>query len=192
MTSTIGLDPKRILLSYLFFGLGVALTFWQYHYLLFHSEPLPVIRQSLLIVVNTLAVWVGALLAYPWGVGEPEAARPAHYFRHYNWIKWVSLIFCFASMLGIAISLLQWKSTDVPFGAYFVACVYMIGYGLLGIGPDVVRWSVNRIGTSVKEEPKPVAPSPVKKRRIYPIASEFVIGRIRRPASPTDRGKQDD
>ena len=50
------MDPKRIVLGYAFFLLGIMLTCYQYYHLVDHGPVKPWVRQILLIIIKPVAV----------------------------------------------------------------------------------------------------------------------------------------
>ena len=192
------MDPKRVKLSYLFFGLGMLLTVYQINELLTRGHLEPWLRQVAVIVINTLAVWTGALLAYPWQAqGRMNYEVDEAVMRPYQRIMWISLIFCFIIMLGITFSLLFTNSgsggqgvdvraeqeTVFPWVSYGIATFYMVGYGVLGVGLHVVRWIFRATLNETQENTDSPVSSPrkkPKKRKSYPIDSVYVLGKIRK------------
>ena len=207
------LDPRRVFLGYLFFTLGVLLTLFQYWHLMDRGIMAPWLRQASVIVINTLAVYIGWVLVYPWHLSRDEAYAGR---RHFQWIMAVSLIFCFITMLGLALALIigpsgssasRTISNSDPFGAptivieepkfpwssYAIATLYMVGYGVIGVGPWIIKWLLNQFtgrsdeGGAVEVLPPKETPRPKPtKKKAYPVETRYVIGRLRKPRSRDD------
>lgn len=217
------IDPRRVFLGYLFFSLGICLTLYQFGHLILYGGPMePIMRQLLMIFVNTLAVYLGGLLVIPW---HAQDWRSGDYEGrlHHHWMMAASLIFCFLTMVGLAIALILGPTTKVPetvtggsdlFGdvtvskpitvfpwsSYAIAALYMVGYGILGLGPKIARWVLQRTfgrqrlweATNDGPEDDTAPPPPPKpKQKVYPIETRFVVGRVRPKRTPPEDTAQD-
>ena len=210
MPSTI--DPRRVFLGYLFFTFGLLLTFYQYFHLIRHGGPMePLMRQVSMIFVNTLAVYIGWVLVIPWHAkGWRDGSIDYEGKPHFQWMLAICLIVCFVTMVGLAMALIKGPTTHIPttgtvgpdlFGdvkpaepvivfpwsSYAIAALYMVGYGVLGIGPKILRWVLRQVtgrtfgtASSADEEPGPKPKRP--KKKAYPIETRFVVGRVRKKA----------
>lgn len=210
------IDPRRIFLGYLFFILGVTLTFFQYWHLLAHGPMLPWLRQISIIFVNILAVYIGVVLVYPWHArNRTDYAGP----RHFQRMMAVSLLFCLVTMIGLSLSLIMGPEAQIPtsgtigtdlFGeikpvapasgfpwpSYAIAAQYMVGYGVIGVGPWIIRWLLNQVtGNTAATSPEINAqdtPRPKSaKKKAYPIETRFVVGRVRKKKRAPRRDPED-
>ena len=210
--ATTKLDPRRVFLGYLFFSLGVLLTLFQYWHLMDRGIMAPWQRQASVIVINTLAVYIGWVLVYPWHLSRDEAYSGR---RHFQWMMAVSLIFCFVTMLGLALALIIGPSgsnagkvisnsdpfgaptivvedPEFPWGSYAIAALYMVGYGVIGVGPWILKWILNQFTgrgdeSDVEVLPPKESPRPKPtKKKAYPVETRYVIGRLRKPRSRSD------
>ncbi|MFT4639686.1 MAG: hypothetical protein ACI8T1_003011 [Verrucomicrobiales bacterium] len=211
------IDSRRVFLGYLFFTFGLILTLYQYFHLIKHGGPMePAMRQISMIFVNTLAVYIGWVLVIPWHAkGWREGSIDYQGKPHFQWMLAMSLIVCFITMVGLAIALIKGPTTYIPttatigsdlFGdvkpaepvtvfplsSYAIAALYMVGYGVLGIGPKILRWVLRQVTgrtfgspSTPEEEPAP-KPKPTKKKT-YPIETRFVVGRVRKRATTSKR-----
>lgn len=201
------IDPRRAFLGYLFFTLGVILTLYQY-YLIARGPMLSSSRQISIIFVNTLAVYIGLVLVYPW---HTKSRNDYEGPRHLQRMMAVSLILCFITMVGLALALIMGPEKDAvvvrtqgsdlfngvqtvtetsafPWSSYLIAALYMIGYGVVGVGPWIIKWLINQVtGRSNSAGPdQPLGPQPKEpsKKKTYPIETRFVVGRVRKKRVP--------
>lgn len=210
------IDPRRIFLGYLFFIFGVLLTLYQYWHLISYGPMLPWLRQISIIVVNIMAVYIGVVLVYPWHTrNRNEYAGP----RHFQRMMAVSLLFCLVTMIGLSLSLIMGPETQMPttgtigtdiFGpgipdtpvssfpwaSYAIAGNYMVGYGVIGVGPWIIRWLLNQVtgnataaSPEINERETP-QPKPARKKA-YPIETRFVVGRVRKKKRATRKDSED-
>ncbi len=216
------MDSKRITLGYLFFMLGIYLTLYQYYHLIIGGPLEPFIRQFSIIILNTVAVYIGWLLVYPWHLrtqlvdDEEESVKDD--WQHLRRMMWISLFFCFVTMVGIAYSLIDFQApskeatgvkpndpifldrgstensgetgSDFKLGNYLIAGLYMMGYGVLGLGPRLVSWLI-RFFHEPNQSPGPASaessPRKPTKRQAYPIESVYMVGKIRKKAGGLKR-----
>jgi len=206
------IDPRRIFLGYLFFLFGVALTLYQYWHLIKQGPMAPWERQLSIIFVNTLAIYIGVVLVYPWHTrNRSDYAGTGHFQR----MMAISLLLCLTTMIGLSLSLIMGPkapnpptdgfSPDIvgkaeplgfPWWSYAIAGNYMVGYGLIGVGPWIIRWLLNQVtGNTTPASPEineADTPRPkLAKKKAYPIETRFVVGRVRKKRRAPRRESED-